>query len=246
MKKNISIILIGLSTLVLAIIAIVTAIKIYQSGTNPVAPNVPESKPAAQTEEPGSATLNETSRCTLAFNLTLPTATPTPTLPAGITPTATSAPTATPTPLLGCYHACDTVADCESGFECQLVAGSKKCVTPSCPDERDCVCNKACWGLCSHDNECGNGNICHLAEGTNSRCVNPSCETKSDCNCTGITPTPTKTATATPTKTSRLTLSPTPTTVVTPELPEAGSTFPTLAIFAGGLILLLIPLLLMI
>jgi hypothetical protein len=235
MKKNISMILIGLTTLVLAIIAIITAVKIYQSGTNPIAPNVPESKPAAQTQEPGFGTLGEPSKCTLAFNLTLPTGT--------MTPTPTSAPIPTPTPLLGCYHACETVADCESGFECQLVAGSKKCVVPACPDERDCVCNKACWGLCSNDNECGNGNICHLAEGTNSRCVNPSCETKSDCNCTGITPTPTRTATATPTKTSRITLSPTP-TIVTPELPEAGSTFPTLAIFAGGLILLLVPLLL--
>jgi hypothetical protein len=225
MKKNLSIILIGVSTLVLAIIAIVTAVKIYQSGTKPIAPNVPESKPAAQTVPAA------TSKCTLAFNLTLPTGT--------VTPTTTSTPTPTPTPLLGCYHACETITDCESGFECQEVAGSKKCVVPSCPDERDCVCNKACWGLCSNNNECGNGNVCRLTEGTSSRCVNPSCVTEKDCNCNIV-------STPTPTKSTRLVLTPTPTVIVEPELPKAGSPFPTISIFIGGLILLLIPLLLMI
>lgn len=203
LKKNWYVILIGLSTIILGTIAILTAIKMYQAGNKPVAPNAPESQPAAQTLP--TATPTPASTCLLTFNLTVPTgtptptptrnpsATPTPTPNPSATPTptpnpsATPNPTATPIPPASCYHTCTNDADCESNLTCLTVAGSKKCVKTQCPDERDCICPVA----------------------------------------QGPTPTPI------PTK-----------AVVEEALPEAGTDLPTLALFAGGLILILVPLLL--
>jgi len=195
-KKNWYVILIGLSTVVLGAIAIMTALRLYQAGNKPVAPNAPESKPAAQTLP--TATPTPASTCLLTFNLTLPTGTPTPT-PTRIpptptptrnplaTPTPTPNPTATPTPPASCYHTCTNDSDCESNLTCLTVAGSKKCVKAQCPDEQDCLCPV----------------------------------------------------------TQKTTPTPVPTKVTTEEaLPEAGTDLPTLALFAGGLILILIPLLL--
>lgn len=204
LKKNWYVILIGFSTIILGTIAILTALRMYQAGNNPVAPNAPESQPAAQTL-PTATPTPTTSTCLLTFNLTLPTVTltPTPTRNPSATPTPTSNPLATPTPTLNpsatpkaivtptplasCYHTCTNDSDCEGNLTCLTVAGSKKCVKTQCPDEQDC--------------------ICPVVQG----------------------PTPT----------------PVPTKAVAEEaLPEAGTDFPTLALFAGGLILILIPLLL--
>ena len=82
MRKNWVLILIGLATTALGIIAVVTAVRLYQLRKQPVAPTVPVSKPKAVSPQ-----------CTLTFSISLPTNTPTPT----ITPTATPSPTSTPT-----------------------------------------------------------------------------------------------------------------------------------------------------
>lgn len=233
MKKNLSLILIGITTITLAAIAIVTALKIYQSGTNPIAPNAPESKPEAQTQppygdEPLPTPTTVPSKCILAFNLNLPTATVTPTTNPSATPTLPTNPTATPTTPLDCYHTCVNNEDCEGALTCQTVAGSKKCVNSRCSNEQDCICNKTCWEICGQNSECPGGTTCRSIDGTY-RCVNPSCDREQDCSC-GLAqkPTPTKTTTAIPEET----------------LPNAGTDLPTLGLFAGGLILILIPLLL--
>jgi hypothetical protein len=196
LKKNWYVILIGLSTVILGAIAILTAIRMYQAGNKPVAPNAPESQPAAQ-EMPTATPTPTASACLLTFNLTLPTGTPTPTPTANpsatptptpnpsATPTPTPNPTATPIPPASCYHTCANDSDCESNLTCLTVAGSKKCVKAQCPDEQDCIC--------------------------------PVAKTSTP------TPVPTKTEEA---------------------LPVAGTDLPTLGLFAGGLILILIPLLL--
>lgn len=199
-KGNLYVLLIGLATIILGAIAVFTALKIYQSGTKPVAPNAPESKPAAQTEP--TATPTPTNPCLLTFNLNVPTNTPTPTPTpnpsATPTPTPTpnpsatptptpnpsATPTPTPTPLASCYHSCTNNADCESSLTCLTAAGTKKCVKTQCPDETDCTCP------------------------------------------TVKTPTPT------------------PIPAAEGELPNAGTDLPTLILFAGGLILILVPLLL--
>lgn len=98
LRKNWQLILIGLATLILGIIAVVTAIKLYQIGRKPVAPTAPEKAPAVtevveEEREPSEA-------CTLAFSIAAPSPTPTTTPGPTSTPTPTSTPgpTATPTP----------------------------------------------------------------------------------------------------------------------------------------------------
>ena len=85
LKQNWYLILIGLATVILGIIAVVTAIKLYQLREVPVAPTVPKPAPA---REPVEA-------CKLTFNISA--VTPTPTLTGTITPTPTT-PTGTVTP----------------------------------------------------------------------------------------------------------------------------------------------------
>ncbi len=107
LKKNWSLLSVGLITIVLAVVALGTAWKLYQAGREPVAPTAPASVPKAQ-EEP-TATPTPEEPCVLEFEV--PSGTPTPT-PTGeptatptpgptATPTPTGAPTATPTPTPG-------------------------------------------------------------------------------------------------------------------------------------------------
>lgn len=98
LKKNWSLVSVGLITVVLAVIALGTAWKLYEAGKEPVAPTAPVSIPKA-VEEPTATPVPE-KPCVLTFNIATgtptpgPTATPTP----GPTSTPTPGPTATPTP----------------------------------------------------------------------------------------------------------------------------------------------------
>ena len=103
LKKNWSLVSVGLITVILAVIALGTAWKLYQAGKEPVAPTAPASVPKAvdiiPTPTPVSA-----EPCVLTFNIATatptpgPTATPTPGPTATPTPTGTPGPTATPKP----------------------------------------------------------------------------------------------------------------------------------------------------
>lgn len=97
MKKDWLTILILTATVILAIIAVVTAMRLYQIGKEPVAPTAPKPAPAVTipTSEP-----TPVPECALEFDImgTTPTpgtVTPTPTLT--VTPTPAAAPTSTPT-----------------------------------------------------------------------------------------------------------------------------------------------------
>lgn len=91
-----------LATIILAIIAVVTAVRLQQVGTEPVAPSVPKSKPKAAGEPtlPPAPTPGADSQCKIAWVVPSPTpgpsATPTPTPTPG--PSSTPTPTLTPTP----------------------------------------------------------------------------------------------------------------------------------------------------
>lgn len=88
MKNKFTIIGIIVTTIILAGVAIFTALRLYQTRDVAIAPNVPSSKPAAQ----------EVSTCSLSFSLTAtPTATPSATATATATSTASGSPTATAT-----------------------------------------------------------------------------------------------------------------------------------------------------
>ncbi len=96
LKKNWSLLSVGLITVVLAVVAIGTAWKLYQAGSEPVAPTAPASVPKAQ-EEPTATPVPE-EPCVLEFEVPSGTPTPTPTGEPTGTPTPTPEPTGTPTP----------------------------------------------------------------------------------------------------------------------------------------------------
>lgn len=91
LKKNWSLLSVGLITVVLAVVAVGTAWKLYRAGTEPVAPTAPPSVPKAQ-EEPTATPMPE-EPCVLEFQVVTSTPTPTGT----VTPTPTNTPTPTPT-----------------------------------------------------------------------------------------------------------------------------------------------------
>ena len=86
----------ALVTLVLGVIAVITAIRFYQLRQQAVAPTAPEEPVAAEpTPTPTFQLPPPTETCSLSFSVPSPTPTPTPTFTP--TPTATSTPTPTPT-----------------------------------------------------------------------------------------------------------------------------------------------------
>ncbi len=203
-RKNLATILILGATLILAGIAVFTAIRLYQLRQQPVAPTAPTSKPEAAAPV-----------ACQALTFTLAVATPTP----------------TPTPLPGCYGTCTTAgsqSNCPSGMTCQTIGGNNICVNPSCASNSNCVCAtptptptpgtpNACGGTCGSDTNCQSGMVCYITSGTTGVCRNPSCLTSTNCVCG--TPTPTPIALATPT--------PTPIPTAAPQLPKAGISTPT-------------------
>lgn len=139
-----------LSTVVLAGIAIFTAIRLYQTRSTPVAPNAPESNPRAQ----------EVNSCSLTFTISIPTASPTAsptstatstatatatataTSTAIATPTETASPTATATSNPICNDTCTSNNNCPSGLMCYIPSGSTSgsCRNTQCLSETDCSC----------------------------------------------------------------------------------------------------------
>lgn len=216
-RKNLVTILILGATLVLAGIAVFTAIRLYQLRQQPVAPTAPTSKPGAAAPVACQA---------LSFTLAITTPTP------------------TPTPQPGCYSTCTTPgsqSNCPGGLTCQTVGGVNRCVNPSCSQNSDCICAtptptptptpgqpNACGGTCGSDSNCQSGMTCYITSGTSGICRNPSCVTSSTCVC--ATPTPVALATPTPSAVAQATPA--------PQLPKAGVSLPTWIGIGIGSILL--------
>lgn len=129
-RKNLVTILILGATLVLAGIAVFTAIRLYQLRQQPVAPTAPTSKPAAaETPTPAPST------CNLTFSIALATGTPTP------TPTGTATPTPTPGTPNACGGTCGSDTNCQSGMVCYITSGTTGiCRNPSCLTSTNCAC----------------------------------------------------------------------------------------------------------
>jgi len=191
--SKLSTILIVIATLVLAGVAIYTALRLYNTRDKAVAPTAPTSKPAAQVVD----------NCSLTFTIS----TPTP------TPTATPTVTPTPTPVPQCDSDCTLDSQCPTDLDCYIPTGN-----------------------------------------TTGNCRNPQCLTKTDCVCATATPTPTTTPTATPTATATPTITATPTPTATstststavtqsqptdtPELPAAGTSWPTILGSTFGILII--------
>src|SRR3990167_2030994 len=125
MKKKIVTISIVLATVILAGVAIFTAVRLYQLRQTSVSPTSPESEPEAANDK----------ICKLSFNITLATTSPTatPTTSPTATPTKTPKPTPTktpkPTPVSRCDESCGVNGDCASGLICYgaSIAQTGKC-----------------------------------------------------------------------------------------------------------------------
>jgi hypothetical protein len=113
-------------TMILAGVAIFTAVRLYQLGNQPVAPNVPSSIPHAQ-EVTATATPTPTPSgvCTLSFTIT------------------TSTPTPTPTPVPQCNTACTSTTQCPSTLTCYKANGATSgfCRNAQCSSEISCICS---------------------------------------------------------------------------------------------------------
>jgi hypothetical protein len=99
MKKSLTIIGIIISTILLASLAVLTAIRLRSLGTRPVAPSAPESKPKAVGELPDDITPAQS--CVLTFNAVTPIPSPTEPVKPSVTPSVTVTPpqpSPTPTP----------------------------------------------------------------------------------------------------------------------------------------------------
>ena len=134
MKNKYTVIGIILVTILLAGIAIFTAMRLYQTRDVAVAPNVPSSKPKAQ-EVPVNT-------CSLSFTLTIAASTATATATSTATSIATSTPTATASPNPQCNNSCTSNSNCPSGLMCYIASGatSGNCRNTQCLSETDCTC----------------------------------------------------------------------------------------------------------
>lgn len=123
LKNKIVTVLILVATIILAGVAIFTAIRLYQLRQEAVAPTAPESKPKAAAPQACE---------TLVFTLSTSTSSPSPSASATVSPTST--------PTQGepnsCGGSCGSNSNCKSGLFCYQ--GS--CRNPSCPSDTDCNC----------------------------------------------------------------------------------------------------------
>lgn len=124
-KSKVATVLIVLATVILAGVAIFTAIRLYQLRQEPVAPNVPSSVPKAET--------TTSNNCALTFTISAATPTGTATATPTATPTDTSTPTGTPN---SCNGTCGSNSNCASNYSCY----NGYCRNPNCPTETDCSC----------------------------------------------------------------------------------------------------------
>lgn len=258
MKNKFTTISIILITVVLAGIAIFTAIRLYQTRDQAVAPNVPSSKPAAAGQMCGgfaNATCPPGERCVLTGGTvgvcqTVSTSEPKDsvnscslnfTLVSGptSTPTAKATATATATPVPECNSTCSINADCPTSLICHKEDGESvgNCRNNSCLTSLLCVCssstptptatatatataNPQCNNSCTQNTDCPNGLMCNIPSGaTSGNCRNTSCLSEADCLCpvaTGTAPVAEK-----------------------PELPDAGTSWPTVLGTAFGFIVIL-------
>lgn len=122
-KKTILAIALSLGTVVLAVIAVITALKLKQISKEEIKPTVPEEPKAAEVMP--LPTLPPAGNCYLVFG----------------GPTETPTPTPTPTPVPPeCWDECVVDSDCPGSLVCQEVESVDRCVNPDCPEEEDCAC----------------------------------------------------------------------------------------------------------
>lgn len=212
-KGKLGTILILLATVILAGVAIYTAIRLYQLRQEPVAPNVPSSIPKAAefcggiagTACTGGLVCIYSNGSTIATHPdesgtcgTAPAGPPAKTVcslsftVAG-TPTPTGTPTGTPT---------STPTGTPNETPTPTPTGTPPTGTPN-----------SCNGTCGSNANCSDGLMCYQGF-----CRNPSCAVNTNCTCAGT---------------------PGPTSTPVPTLPKSGTDWPTIAGFGIGMFVIL-------
>ena len=143
LKGKLATVLILIATVILAGVAIFTAIRLYQLRQQAVAPNVPSSFPRADDGETAQPTATPIV-CSITFKLTSNEITPTPTATATPCSTcATATPTVTPTPTTpptgtpnSCGGTCGSNQNCNSDMICY----QGFCRNPDCVTSTSCSC----------------------------------------------------------------------------------------------------------
>ena len=187
MKNKLTVIGIVITTIILAGVAIFTALRLYQTKDRAIAPNVPSSKPKAAGEacdprskvgqcgksgeiclqtgsDPsvGVCGVPPANACQLNFTLSVSTATATSTSTATVTATSTSTSTATSTS------------------------------TSTSTATATATANPQCNYACTSNSNCPSGLMCYIPSGsTTGNCRNTQCLTETDCLCAVATKTPT-------------------------------------------------------
>lgn len=206
MKNKFTIIGIVLTTVVLAGVAIFTAMRLYETRNQAVAPNVPSSRPEAGLRFEDNVPVDSAPACYLKF--TISTATPPPICIQVITPAQN--------PKTGECRNFPTPCDVPAGWK--IVA---KCPTPTPTITPTATATpvvtgqpNSCGGTCGSNSNCASGLYCYQGF-----CRNPECSTASNCVCTTATPVATTTAKGTTVAAA---------TPTEPSLPVVGTTWPTL------------------
>lgn len=242
MKNKIATIGIIIATIVLAGVAVFTAVRLYQLRKEAVAPNVPSSKPQAAT----------TPKTCSALTFTLGTPTPTPTSIPQCNKTPCSSDTQCPSDLV-CYRPgpqpsgptnmgacrnprCLTSADCicrtptPTATPTSTPTGSPTATPTGIPGETPTSTPTAtptnipgetnsCNGTCGSNANCNSSLFCYQGF-----CRNSNCPSQTSCSCPGATSTPRVTTTPAPTQ---------------PSLPDAGVSLPTIFGIGIGTLLLI-------
>lgn len=238
-------IIIVLATFVLAGVAIFTAIRLYQLRDASVALNAPSSEPAAagitcggsagikcpdgqeciysggsKTDATGvcqpisDKKTTTTSACSLSFTFSVATPTATSTTKGSSTPTATSTTRGSSTPT--------ATATSTSSSSSSPTATATTTATATATATSNPQCNYAC----TSNSNCPSDLTCYIPNGsTTGNCRNPQCLLESDCTCAVATRTPTTT--------------PASTSTAQPNLPDAGTSWPTIVGTVFGIVVIL-------
>lgn len=237
-RKNWAFITIGIVSLLLGAVALLTAMRLRQE--EPVAPTAPTDQQAAEgTPVPA---------CQLTFTLgSGASPSPSPSGSPGTSPSSSPSVTPSPSPSVtpspssiggpSCNTSCSTSSQCPSSMTCIIASGQTSgfCRNPSCTSNTSCICASVspsptpppqCGKTCTSSSQCPSSMSCYISSGqTTGVCRNPSCQTDSDCICQGS---------------PVLSVSPSPTPSVTPKVPVAGTSWPTIFMVVGGMALLII------
>ena len=141
-NKKLATILILTATVLLAGVALFTAVKLYQIGQEDLSLKKDEGErvlaPDTQKEIPFIAQQEGAGVCELTFNIG---GEPSPSPSDEPSPTPSEEPSQDPSPNPECWEECNpSDNDCSGSLECQNVSGVNRCVNPSCSTESDCQC----------------------------------------------------------------------------------------------------------